>query len=146
MQLSHILYFTFLISFVSCGPARNNEAFKKLSNKEQNKFQKYLIQGSDLYKLNCASCHQKDGQGLKKLIPPLANSDFLKANQAESIKLIRNGATKSITVNGIAYTPTMPPHPNLTNLEIAEIITYVNNSWGNEFGFVDGKKVEEYLK
>ncbi len=136
----------FLILFISCGPAYNNQAFKKLSTKDQNKYQKYLIQGRDLYKTNCASCHQTDGNGLKKLIPPLANSDYLKANQVESIKLIRNGATKPITVNGIAYTPTMPAHPHLTNLEIAEIITYINNSWGNEFGFVDGKLVGEYLK
>ena len=146
--LSRFFYispFIFLL-LISCGPARNNEAFKKLSSKEQNKFEKYIIQGRDLYKLNCASCHQKDGQGLKRLIPPLANSDFLKANQAESIKLIRNGATKSITVNGIAYTPTMPAHPHFSNLEIAEIITYINNSWGNEFGFVDGKQVKGYLK
>lgn len=141
----HISFFIFLI-LLSCGPAYKNEAFKLLSAKDQNKFQKYLIQGRDLYQVNCASCHQKDGNGLKKLIPPLASSDFLKGNQVESVKLIRNGAVQPITVNGIAYTPTMPAHPHLTNLEIAEILTYINNSWGNEFGFVDGRKIGEYLK
>ena len=144
-RISLLSYFTFLM-LSSCGPAYKNEAFKALSSKDQNKFQKYLIQGRDLYQLNCASCHQQDGKGLKKLIPPLANSDYLKANQAESIKLIRNGATKSITVNGIAYTPTMPAHSHLSNLEIAEIITYINNSWGNEFGFVDSIKTNLLLE
>lgn len=142
--LFHILYFTFFI-LISCGPAHDNNAFQKLSTEDQNKFQKYLIQGRKLYQVNCASCHMEDGMGLKKLIPPLANSDYLKAKQTESIKLIKQGATHNITVNGISYMPTMPPHPNLTHLEIAEIITYINNSWGNEYGFVDGKQVEKYL-
>lgn len=140
-----ISFVLFLILF-SCGPAYKNEAFKLLSTQDQNKFQKYLIQGRDLYKVNCSSCHQLDGNGLKKLIPPLAHSDYLRNNQSKSVILIRNGATQPITVNGVSYTPTMPAHPTLTNLEIAEIITYINNSWGNEFGFVDGKMVKKYLE
>lgn len=143
-NISIFVFLVFLVS--SCGPAYKNEAFKKLSTEDQNKFQKYIIQGRDLYNLNCVSCHQKDGNGLKKLIPPLANADYLRTNQAESAGLIRNGAINPITVNGISYTPTMPPHPHLSNLEIAEILTYINNSWGNEFGFVDSRKVVEYLK
>lgn len=142
---SYISAFFFLI-FIGCGPARNNEAFKNLSSKDQHKFQKYIIQGRDLYKANCASCHQADGKGIKKLIPPLAESDFLNANQIAAIKLIRNGATKPIVVNGILYKPTMPAHAHLTNLEIAEILTYINNSWGNEYGFVDGKMVSNHLE
>ena len=145
VQLSHIPFFIFLL-FISCSPARNNEAFKKLSTKDQNKYQKYIIQGRDLYKLNCASCHQIDGKGLKKLIPPLASSDFLKDNQAKSVHLIKYGASEPITVNGISYQPTMPPHAHLSNLEIAEIMTYINNGWGNEFGFVDGKMVKDLLE
>lgn len=147
MSKFHISIVVFLILFVSaCGPAYKNEAFKKLSTKDQNKFQKYLIQGRELYQINCISCHQKDGKGLKKLIPPLANADFLRTNQVESARLIRNGSIKPITVNGTSYTPTMPAHPHLSNLEIAEILTYINNSWSNEFGFVDGRKVGEYLR
>jgi len=149
---SPLSYFSFLISlflflfFISCGPASNNEAFKKLSSEDQHKYQKYIIQGRDLYSANCASCHQIDGKGFKKLIPPLANSDFLKDNQTKSVHLIKYGASEPITVNGIYYQPTMPPHAHLSNLEIAEIMTYINNSWGNEFGFVDGKVVKDLLE
>jgi len=132
--------------FIGCGPAHDNNAFQKLSTEDQNKFQKYLIQGGDLYKKNCAPCHLLNGMGLKKLIPPLANADYLKDNQTEAIKLIKYGATQSITVNGISYAPTMPPHLYLTPLEIAEIITYINNSWGNEYGFVDVKKTKLLLE
>jgi len=142
-----IFYFSFLILFLSsCGPGYKNKALRKLTPANQIKYQKYYIQGRDLYLANCSSCHQENGLGLKKLIPPLASSDYLQNNQAASTQLIRNGATVSITVNGIAYTPTMPAHIKLTNLEIAEILTYINNSWGNEYGFVDAQKVKSYLK
>lgn len=146
MNKFYLSSFAFLFFFASCGPARNNDAFKSLSTEDQNKFQKYLIQGRDLYTIHCLPCHQADGNGLKKLIPPLAGADYLKNNQLKSVLLIKYGAKEPITINGVDYLPTMPPQPTLTNLEIAEIITYINNSWGNEFGFVDGKMVKEYLK
>lgn len=143
-SLSSFLFFIFVFS--ACGPAYKNEAFKKLSTKDQNKYQKYLIQGRDLYITRCMSCHQEDGNGVKSLMPPLANSDYLKANQANSAKLIHQGTPDEIIVNNIPYLPSMPAHPDLSNLEIAEVLTYINNSWGNEYGFVDSKKVMEYLK
>ena len=136
----HIYFFTFLL-LSGCGPATTNETFQKLSPTDQLKYQKYIIQGRELYLANCASCHQKDGQGVKKLIPPLAGSDFLKFNQQKSMELIRHGATEPITVLRQTYPPTMPGHPHLSHLEMAELMTYINNSWGNEFGFVDGKKL-----
>lgn len=131
---------------MACGPVRNNKAFEKLSYDDQKKYQKYLILGKDLYSTNCASCHQKDGRGLKKLIPPLAGSDYLQKYQIESAKLIRHGATQSIQVNGVPFTPTMPAHAHLSTLEIAEVLTYINNSWGNEYGFVDSNQVKDYLE
>ncbi len=138
----HVSFFIFLI-FIGCSPVQNNETFKNLSTEDQHKYQKYIIQGRDLYKANCASCHQANGKGVKKLIPPLAGSDYLKSNQEKSVRLIKNGATTSIQVNGISYLPTMPAHTHLSSLEIAEIMTYINNSWGNEYGFVDGKMVSD---
>jgi len=140
---SSLLLSILALFLFSCGPVQNNETFKNLSTNDQNKYQKYIIQGRDLYKANCSSCHQADGKGVKKLIPPLANSDFLNENQSRSIQLIKNGALEPIIVNGISYEPTMPAHAHLSNLEVAEIMTYINNSWGNEFGFVDIKMVSE---
>ncbi|MCB0496108.1 MAG: cytochrome c [Cyclobacteriaceae bacterium] len=143
MRLGYFLLFLLLIS---CGPGYKNKAFEKLSSADKIKFEKYFIQGRDLYKTNCLSCHQKNGQGLKKLIPPLAGSDYLKNNQAKAAQLIMDGAWETIRVNGVDYKPTMPAHKHLTALEVAEILTYINNSWGNEYGLVDGNKAAEYLK
>ncbi|MCF6359256.1 MAG: cytochrome c [Cyclobacteriaceae bacterium] len=143
---SYLLLSILALFLFSCGPARNNETFKTLSTKDQNKYQKYIIQGRDLYKANCASCHQTNGKGVKKLIPPLAGSDYLRENQAKSVDLIKNGASEPVVVNGISYLPTMPAHAHLSNLEIAEILTYINNSWGNEFGFADAKEIKKLLE
>jgi len=50
---------------------------------------------------------------------------------------MKYGIQGEITVNGISYNKTMPAIPSLTELEIAEIATYIGNSWGHEEGLID---------
>ena len=143
--MSKYLYFLgFLL--IGCGPGAGNKVYNNLEDNEKIKFEKYLIQGKAIYREGCINCHQGNGRGLRKLIPPLANSDYLINNQVNVVCLIKNGAHASIMVNGIDYPATMPAHADLTNLEIAEVLTYINNSWGNEIGFVEAKEVSDWLK
>lgn len=109
------------------------------------KLQQYIVKGKEIYKTYCLACHQAEGQGLAKLYPPLAKSDFLEANPDKAACGIRNGQFKPITVNGVEYTQVMPPIPTLSDLEIAEVITYVSNSWGNNAGLIGVKQVTEWL-
>ncbi len=109
------------------------------------KLQQYVVQGKEIYKTYCLACHQSEGQGLAKLYPPLANSDWLKANPEKAVCGIRYGQYDPITVNGVQYNQIMPPIPTLSDLEIAEVITYVSNSWGNNAGLYDVKQVTEWL-
>ena len=138
--------FFIITLFISCGPGSGNKTYEKLDAAKQAKFEKYLIQGKSIYNSSCVNCHQQNGAGLKKLIPPLANSDYLKNNQENIVCLIRYGAKVPISVNEVTYEPTMPAHPQLTDLEIAEVITYINNSWGNELGFIEARQVTRWLK
>jgi hypothetical protein len=85
-----------------------------------------------------------DGQGLRGVIPPLAKVDYLKSNQADLPCLLRYATKDTIIVNGRLYPPQMPAH-DLTNLELAEVITYINNSWGNELGLMSVKKVDSLM-
>jgi len=101
------------------------------------KFQQYFVQGQALYEKHCSNCHQKNGQGLGRLYPPLALSDFLQNNFEKSMCLMKYGIQGEITVNGKSYNKTMPAIPSLTELEIAEIATYIGNSWGQEQGLID---------
>lgn len=106
----------------------------------------YTVKGFALYKTHCANCHQQDGSGLGGLYPPLAKSDYLLADLKRAVCIIKQGATGEITVNGTSYNMAMPGNAQLSPLEIAEIITYVTNSWGNSAGLSGVKEVEKWLR
>lgn len=109
------------------------------------KLRQYIVQGRQLYIANCSNCHQKDGTGLGKLIPPLAGADYLSEDVERTVCIIKNGIEGEITVNGQVYNQPMPANPKLTPLEIAEITTYLYNSWGLETGLKDVKSISNIL-
>jgi len=78
----------------------------------------------------------EDGTGLKNIIPPLANSDYLKNNQKSLVCLIRHGINDSMIVNGKLYKQAMPANLKLKEGDITNIINYINNSWGNNYGII----------
>ena len=109
------------------------------------KFDQYVVQGKSLYSTYCIQCHQQNGEGLAQLYPPLAKSDYLMENFARAACIVKNGQTQEIVVNGVTYNQVMPGLTQLTNLEIAEILTYITNSWGNEGGIQEVSSVEKWL-
>ena len=109
------------------------------------KLQQYKVQGEELYLKHCSNCHQASGKGLGLLFPPLDISDFVDANRKEVICLIENGMEGEITVNGKSFNKAMPAIPQLTDLEIAEITTYLYNSWGRNEGIIDVNEVTSTL-
>lgn len=109
------------------------------------KFDQYYVHGEELYINNCSNCHQKNGTGLGLVYPPLKGSDYLLQNQKDVICLIRNGKRGDLTVNGKNYNQAMPAMPSLTDLEIAEISTYIYNTWGNAEGIVEVQDVSTIL-
>jgi cytochrome c551 len=110
------------------------------------KFQQYYVEGEQLYLKNCSNCHQKDGTGLGRIYPPLATSDFLENHFDEVACLMKKGRRGAMTVNGEVYVQAMPGVPSLTELEIAEITTYIYNSWGRKRGLVDVKQANQSLQ
>lgn len=109
------------------------------------KFTQYYNQGETLYQKNCSNCHQKDGVGLGRVYPPLATSDYMEKNFNDVICLIRHGKKGELMVNGKNYNQPMPGVPSLTDLEIAEIATYIYNTWGRNEGIVEVRKVSSIL-
>ncbi len=122
-----------------------------LSKKESNtrttsvKFDQYYLQGEQLYQTNCSNCHQKNGRGLGRIYPPLDTSDFINDHFEEVICLMDNGRKGELVVNGKNFNKTMPAIPSLTDLEIAEIATYIYNTWSHERDLVDVKDVQDIL-
>ncbi len=112
---------------------------------QKTKFRQYYIKGEQLYKANCQNCHQADGSGLGELYPPLRKSDYMVSHRDDVICLIRFGKQGEIVVNDKVYNMAMPPQPNLSDLEVAEIATYIYNSWGNDGGMFDVKEITPLL-
>lgn len=110
------------------------------------KFDQYYVQGQKLYEKHCSNCHQKDGSGLGRVYPPLSNSDYMGENFSDVLCLMRHGITGEIFVNGQQYNQPMPGISNLSDLEIAEIATYIFNTWGHQRGIVEVKSASEILK
>ncbi|WP_250632363.1 c-type cytochrome [Rhodoflexus caldus] len=91
-----------------------------------------MKRGETVYATNCANCHMAQGEGIPGAIPPLAKSDYLMKDQRRAIRQIIYGAKGEMTVNGVKYNNEMPGQNHLTDQEIADVLNYVQNSWGNK--------------
>jgi nitrite reductase (NO-forming) len=97
--------------------------------------------GQTLFAGTCSVCHQTSGEGLPGVFPPLAKSDFFGGDIKKAVAVVLNGLTGPIKVNGKDYNSVMPPMSQLNDDEIANILTYVANSWGNPGGRVSAAEV-----
>jgi len=102
-----------------------------------------MADGQGLYNTHCAACHQPTGQGLAGAFPPLAKSDYLMKDRSRALETVLEGRSGEIKVNGQIYNAVMPGMGHLSDAEIAAILTYATNSWGNE---ASAFNVEEVVK
>ncbi len=107
-----------------------------------------MKKGEKVYTEYCKTCHQANGQGLGAVYPPLAKSDYLKNTPlAQIIKEVVNGKSGKIKVNGKEYNGVMAPLPKkYTDEDIAAVVTYVYNSWGNSGPTVTVADVKKHKK
>ena len=100
-----------------------------------------IAKGKTLFSTNCAACHQTEGQGLKGAFPPLAGSDKLKEGGMFAVHAALNGLSGPITVLGVEYNGVMPALSYLKDGDVADIVTFVMNSWGNPGGEISSAQV-----
>lgn len=133
---------------VACGSSKNgdSESGQTTDSRTEIRLQQYLVQGKGLYQVHCSNCHQADGSGFAKLYPPLAKSDYLMADVKRAACIIKNGMEGEVTVNGTSYNLKMPANETLTPIDVAEILTYVTNSWGNDAGISSTRDVTQWIK
>lgn len=98
--------------------------------------------GKALFNGTCSVCHQADGKGLPGVFPPLAQSDFLTGDPARNIGVVVHGLSGKVKVNGKDYDSVMPPMNQLNDDEVANILTYVLNSFDNKGGQVKASDVK----
>jgi nitrite reductase (NO-forming) len=107
----------FLISFAAFG---------------QNNLNKSKQSGRLIYSLKCATCHKADGKGMTGSIPPLAKSDYLMKDTNKGILAVLKGVSGRVKVNDTNYYGTMVGLGKLSNKQIADVMNYIRNSWGNK--------------
>jgi nitrite reductase (NO-forming) len=92
-----------------------------------------LQRGKQVYMQTCFACHLPDGKGIPAVFPPLAGSDYLAADRERAIRTVIKGLSGPIAVNGTNYNNVMTPLGDVLNdQQIADVLTYVYNSWGNK--------------
>jgi mono/diheme cytochrome c family protein len=114
-------------------------------NENSIKYQRYYSDGAQLYKIHCGNCHMDDGKGLAALIPPLNDSTFLKNNRKNIPCIVVYGLSDSIKINGKDYQNVMPAEKHLAAIDLAKVLTYITNSFGNNQGIYDVTEVEKNL-
>lgn len=142
--LRHLTFITCLAGLL-IGCSSKGGATSQNTHADNVKLKQYMVQGKKLYEAYCSNCHQSDGAGFAKLYPPLAASDYLLNNLPAAACIIKNGMEGELQVNGVVYNQMMPANQNLTPLEVAEILTYISNSWGNQAGMSNARDVGIWL-
>lgn len=105
-------------------------------------FEQQMEFGKQIYGQTCVACHQPTGQGIEGAFPPLAKADYLNADVDRAIGIVLHGLTGEITVNGKKYNSVMT-RQTLSDDEVANVLTYVYNSWGNNKTVVTPERVKK---
>ena len=90
-----------------------------------------LSVGKTLYETHCLSCHQTDGSGVPGMYPPLTNTDWVSGDKNRLIETVLYGIKGEIEINGMIYNQEMPPQAYLSDHEIASILSYIRDEFGN---------------
>lgn len=107
--------------------------------------QESMKRGKEVYTLHCQNCHMENGEGTEGINPPLAKTTYLKDTK-KNIGIILNGQTGEVVVNGKKYNAIMNPMNYLDDAEIADVLNYVRNSWGNKYPIVTAAQVKAERK
>ncbi|MGY3212265.1 c-type cytochrome [Mucilaginibacter sp. HD30] len=107
-------------------------------------FARYYSGGSAIYQSKCQNCHGSDGKGLAALIPALTNEAHLKSTSSSLACLVKYGSKSSFNAANKTFTTTMPA-TDLPSVDIAKVLTYVTNSFGNKMGTITTEQVEKDL-
>lgn len=90
-----------------------------------------IARGKQVYLTQCLACHQADALGVQGMNPPLVKTKFVLGDKTTLVKIVLNGMS-GVDVGGEDYHGVMAPHPDLSDQEIADVLTYIRNSFGNK--------------
>ena len=101
-----------------------------------------MQRGELVYKKVCIACHMANGAGVPMMNPPVINTSYVSGDKNALIKIVLNGFKEDVEINGKSYSNVMTPHSELKDQEIADVLTYVRNSFGNKASAVSVAQVK----
>ena len=106
-----------------------------------------MANGEKVYRGSCVACHEIDGSGSPRIYPPLpGNANLQSAIAASTLRIILDGA-QTLTTPRAPNTGSMPAYAGkLSDEEIADVTTYIRNSWGNSASAVTAAQVAKARK
>lgn len=121
------------IACLTASPSRAQEVHQaEVASAKESTLQERMKAGEVVYKTACLACHQETGAGLPGAFPPLARSDYLIEDPKRAVQVVLTGLQGEIVVNNTQYNSVMPAMPQLSDQEIADVLTFVLNAWGNK--------------
>ncbi len=135
---------TFGLAQLAAMEARKELAHIRTPHITDDNIQKDLVgKGEELYYLYCGACHQQNGKGASGRFPPLADTDWVIGEKERLISVVMNGLEGSIEVNGVTYNNVMPQHRYLNDQDLAEVLTYIRQNFGNNASEITKEEVGE---
>lgn len=140
MKIKISLFFPFLIFCMIILPALlkaqgNHCAVKKTP------YRLSMDSGKKIYSVQCLTCHQADGLGVSNMNPPLNGKGIL-GDKKKLIAIVIKGLTTHEEIDGQTYQNVMPAHPEMKDQDIADVLTYIRNSFGNKASSVKVSEVK----
>jgi len=102
-----------------------------------------MAKGKKVYETHCLTCHQEDGTGVPRLNPPLIKTSYVTGDKKKMITWVLQGTTDKKEIDGEFYSNNMPPQNHLSDHELADVLTYIRNSFGNKAGAVTAHEVKK---
>ena len=124
----------FMLSFVFAQPAKKTSTVKKTATSSSSitPLKAQVARGKPIYIANCLACHQADGSGVPRMNPPLIKTKWVLGEKKRLISVVLKGLNDPIEIEDEEYHNPMPPQPQLTDQQIADVLTFVRNSFGNK--------------
>lgn len=101
-----------------------------------------MERGEKVYKTTCITCHQMDANGVPYLNPPLVKTKFILGDKKKLIQIVIKGKTDPVEIEGTTYTNPMPAQVQLNDQQIADVLSYVRNNFGNKASMVTVSEVK----
>lgn len=109
---------------------------------EQDAGKASIQRGKKVYEQYCLACHQSNGEGVPRLNPPLIRNDYVLGDKNRLIRIVLKGLNEDIEIDGEIYFNPMPAQPQLLNQQVADVLSYVRNSFGNKASLVAVAEVQ----